>query len=304
MSKKVSQNQVERLLDLVPYLTSHQGVALEQVASDFHTDKSTIIDDLNTLWMCGLPGYTPLELIDLSFDTGFVTIRNAEVLSKPRKFSSLELATVIVGLHILRESIHSENPHFELISTLLERLSSSTSVAIPQSMQSNVNAEIRSACARAVREKQNLSIRYHSYTKDLEIERKVFPFDLQIIDNHEYLESFCYQSNAARLFRLDRIKRAEFLGASEFVPDNINTSESMRTFRFIVQSESRKVAETLQVDIPTDHSSRSELEASAFNDEWIVRSICSLNGAATLTAPQILRDQIKERAEKALALYA
>ena len=69
MVKKFSQNQVERLLDLVPYLTSNQGVALEQIATDFQTDKSTIIDDLNTLWMCGLTGYTPLELIDLSFDT-------------------------------------------------------------------------------------------------------------------------------------------------------------------------------------------------------------------------------------------
>jgi hypothetical protein len=31
-------------------------------------ENEVIIDDLNTLWMCGLPGYTPLELIDLAFD--------------------------------------------------------------------------------------------------------------------------------------------------------------------------------------------------------------------------------------------
>ena len=139
MVKKISQSQVERLLDLVPYLTSNQGVALDQIASDFQTDKSTVIDDLNTLWMCGLPGYTPLELIDLSFDTGFVTIRNAEVLSKPRKLSNLELATVIVGLSILRETIPQTNPHLESVGNLLKRLSSSSSFSGPLSIHSSVD---------------------------------------------------------------------------------------------------------------------------------------------------------------------
>ena len=60
MVKKLPQNQVERLLDLVPYLTSKPGVSLEEIATDFQTSKSNVIDDLNTLWMCGLPGYTPL----------------------------------------------------------------------------------------------------------------------------------------------------------------------------------------------------------------------------------------------------
>ena len=161
MVKKFTQNQVERLLDLVPYLSTNQGVSLEKIASDFQTDKSTVIDDLNTLWMCGLPGYTPLELIDLSFDTGFVSIRNAEVLSKPRKLSSLELATVIVGLSILLESIPSSSPHFEAITDLLSRLSTSSNVPVPMSISSNVNSEVRSILEQGLKSKHNISFLYH-----------------------------------------------------------------------------------------------------------------------------------------------
>ena len=68
--------QTARLLDLVPFLLSHQGISLNDLAKHFNIETEAMLDDLNTLWMCGLPGYTPLELIDLAFDSGYVTIRN------------------------------------------------------------------------------------------------------------------------------------------------------------------------------------------------------------------------------------
>ena len=303
MVKKFSQNQVERLLDLVPYLTSNQGVALEQVAADFHTDKSTVIDDLNTLWMCGLPGYTPLELIDLSFDTGFVTIRNAEVLSQPRKLSNMELATVIVGLSILREFIQPTTDHHEGVSNLLKRLTSSSSIPGPSSILSSVDPEIRSICAKGMRDKSNISIVYHSFAKDVETTRQVYPFGFQVLDGREYLECFCFESKGFRLFRLDRVKSVKISGPAQSLPEERGNTEVLRDFHFKILSEFRKVSETFQVAIPAVNSSKSEFESSAFNDEWIIRTFCSLNAAAALTSPADIRGQIHERAKRALALY-
>lgn len=303
MVKKFNQNQVERLLDLVPYLISNQGVALEKIASDFRTDKSTVIDDLNTLWMCGLPGYTPLELIDLSFDTGFVTIRNAEVLSQPRKLSNIEMATIIVGLHILKESIELVSPHFESISNLLARLGSTSTVPVPESVYSNISPEIKSVCSKAVKQTSDLSIVYHSYARDEETKRRIFPFGFQVIDGHEYLQGFCHESSGVRLFRMDRIKSAEIIGSSQFIRTDSEIADVSRSFQIQVRSESRKVSETFHIAIPSDYSQESFFDATAFNDEWIIRAICSLNSAATLTSPLDLRNQIAERAKRAVALY-
>ena len=61
-----------RLLDLVPFISTHQGIALNELAEEFNLSESELLSDLNTLWMCGLPGYTPLELIDLEFESGYV----------------------------------------------------------------------------------------------------------------------------------------------------------------------------------------------------------------------------------------
>ena len=97
-----------RLLDLVPYITTHQGISVKDLAKEFSISTEELLDDLNTLWMCGLPGYTPFELIDLSFESGYVSIRNAEILQKVRLLTKEELVVVAIGLDFLRESISKD----------------------------------------------------------------------------------------------------------------------------------------------------------------------------------------------------
>jgi len=303
MVKRFSQNQVERLLDLVPYLTNNQGVALERIAIDFQTDKSTVIDDLNTLWMCGLPGYTPLELIDLSFETGFVSIRNAEVLSKPRKLSSLELATVIVGLSILKESISKSSDHYEAVSTLIAHLLASTNVPAPVSIQSKVDPEIRQVCEGAIKTRQRIQILYHSFAKDIETSREISPTGFQVVDGREYLEAFCFVSNDYRMFRIDRIKSAVLNGPVLENPVHKTDTHVLHNFSLSTHSDYRNVAETFQVKTDSINLTNTEFESSAFDDEWIIRTVCSFNGAVTLTSPKDFRSQIVARAKKAVALY-
>jgi len=303
MVKNFSQNQVERLLDLVPYLTSKPGVSLEDIAADFQTSKASVIDDLNTLWMCGLPGYTPLELIDLSFDTGFVSIRNADVLSKPRKLTSLELATVIVGLSILKESISSQSKHYQEISDLLIRLSATSNVPTPASFDSKIDPDLRLITEQAIRNHRKLSISYFTYGKDVESVREILPMSFQVMDFREYLESFCYKSNDYRMFRLDRIQSAKLLDVAK--PDALEDRESavMRHIFLRILSDARLVSETFNLNMSRAFTPEDEFETAVFNDEWVIRTVCSLKASTILTRPLDLRNQIKERAEKALELY-
>ncbi|MEY4061912.1 MAG: hypothetical protein RL602_543, partial [Actinomycetota bacterium] len=110
MVKKFSAplERTARLLDLVPYINSHQGISLKELSSVFGVSQSQMVNDLTTLWMCGLPGYTPLELMDLDFETGYVTINNADTLSKPRSINFDEGVALLLGLDLLRSSIQSD----------------------------------------------------------------------------------------------------------------------------------------------------------------------------------------------------
>lgn len=79
MAKKSTPvEKAARMLDLVPFITTHQGIPLDDLAAQFQVSQSELLSDLNALWMCGDSRF---DLIDLEFESGFVSIRNAETLS-------------------------------------------------------------------------------------------------------------------------------------------------------------------------------------------------------------------------------
>jgi proteasome accessory factor C len=304
MVKNFGDNQVERLLDLVPYLVANQGVALEKVAKDFNSSRASILEDLNTLWMCGLPGYTPLELIDLSFDTGYVSIRNADILSHPRKLSSYEIGAIVVGLSILKQSVDEHSNHFQQIEELIMRLSRTSQIVAPAMIESAVASSVRNTLSDAINRRRLVSLSYYSFAKDTENVRRVKPLGIENLDNYEYLYAFCYLANDFRNFRLDRIKDVATLDIMDDVVNQVD-SEVIDEYEFLVKvnSQPRKVMEVLHIQIPPDYSFDDEFLCSAFNAEWINRTIASLAGSANISQPNLLRSQIRERAAKALALY-
>ena len=97
----MTENAAERairLLDLVPFILENQGISIKQLAGSFDVSKEEIIKDLNLLFVCGLPGYTPLELIDISFEDEVVFIRDPQNLAEPRNLTISEsIVTRIVG---------------------------------------------------------------------------------------------------------------------------------------------------------------------------------------------------------------
>lgn len=69
------------------FLQKNSGISLEQTAILFGISEKQLISDLNLIWLCGLPGYSHLELIDVSYDSGFITISNAETLNRPMRIT-------------------------------------------------------------------------------------------------------------------------------------------------------------------------------------------------------------------------
>ena len=89
-----SQAQVRRLLSLVPYLREHDGAPVADVAAAFGVSPRTLRADLGVLWMCGMPGLTPGDLIDIDMDAvdgeGVIHLSNADYLPRPLRLSADE----------------------------------------------------------------------------------------------------------------------------------------------------------------------------------------------------------------------
>ena len=102
MSRSTPTEKAARMLDLVPYIQARQGIALSELALAFNVSEEELLSDLQALWMCGENRF---DLIDLEFESGFVSIRNAHTLNRVRTFSQQEVVSILLGLDILRQDL-------------------------------------------------------------------------------------------------------------------------------------------------------------------------------------------------------
>ena len=97
-------DRLPRLLTLVPWLLARPGVPIAEAAAEFGITEAQLRRDLELLWMCGLPGYGPGDLVDLSFEGDTVTVVYDAGLSRPLRLSGPEAATLAVALRALADA--------------------------------------------------------------------------------------------------------------------------------------------------------------------------------------------------------
>ena len=289
-----------RLLDLVPYLTTHQGIAISELAKTFNTTIKEITDDLNTLWMCGLPGYTPLELIDLEFESGFVSIRNAETLAAPRALDRAEALSIYMGLDLLSAELTDADALLvSEISRLQDQLRTQLISAPQVQIEANLASDYRALILRAIRRRGWVEITYHSAANDEVTIRQVAPYELSQAGAHEYLQGYCASAKAIRNFRADRIVKVIEIADQSWPINQVSDSDNSITYQVEVISASRQVNEVLP-QIPKGAQSATIL---GYSPAWIARSIISLAGQVQVTEPADIRAEITSRASAALGNY-
>jgi len=289
-----------RLLDLVPYINTHQGIALKDLAAVFEVSNAQMVNDLTTLWMCGLPGYTPLELMDLDFESGYVNISNAPTLAKPRSVTFDEGVALILGLDLLRASIPIDRSDLlEKIDSLSARLSSIINLNSTFSVVAPVNQGVSAAIDQALASRSSLEIEYHSMYRDEITQRTIFPIEIIEVEGQQYLSSYCYSASDFRQFKLDRIQKAVVTQESKTIPEDATDTQRINS-RLKVLRPTREIAERFSRQ---DLKAGSEFDFQTYSQQWLERSILSSgDGVALLTPPEI-RASIAQMAQSMLDRY-
>jgi len=302
MSKSISAPllRTARLLDLVPYLNTHQGISLKELALHFGVTPAQMTADLTTLWMCGLPGYTPLELMDLEFESGYVSIRNASTLSKPRTITFQEGVALLLGLDLIGSLLPDyRSDLLNVIASLRQRLTEIIGVPIKLSVVPSTPGSVSTAVANAVNANSGLQIRYHSMYKDQITERTVMPLEVHQSDNHQYLHAYCFSALDYRDFRVDRILHAEPTTVpTDYVGKNRN-SEKIE-FSMSIMEATRDISERFAI---ANITTGSTIEHSSFSRQWIERSVMASGGAIRLNLPLDIRAEIARKAQLVLDRY-
>jgi proteasome accessory factor C len=320
-----ARDQVARLLALVPYIQSRREVELEQAAADFGVSQAQIVKDLNVLWFCGMPGLGMGDLIDVDMDAlegeGVIRLSNAEYLSRPLRLDSSEASALIVALRALREG--SDDDVRPIVDRTLNKLEAAAGdgaalaarVDIRMPERAGVVNELRERLGRAVDEQHQVRLDYYVPARDESTERVVDPLRVVTADGHTYLEAYCHLAEDQRLFRLDRISRAEVLDTpvdehTDLEPRDLadgifqpSGSDLLVTLRLTPTAQ--WVAEYYPVEETRPARGGGLTVTMRVGDPaWLTRLMLRLGASAELLDPPELADEVRRVAVQAADNYA
>jgi proteasome accessory factor C len=305
--------RLPRLLSLVPYLLAHPGVRVAEVAADFGVDEEQLRRDLELLWMCGLPGYGPGDLVDLSFSGDTVTVTEDAGMRRPLRLTTAEATALLVALRALADVPGMVDT--EVVRRAVAKIESAVGAAdLPTGVAVDITAaeEATTGAVRAALDHgRALRIRYYTASRDVVADRTVDPMRLLLVEGRGYLEAWCRTAEGVRLFRLDRIDEVEELAEPATPPrDARPTDLSAGLFRpapdqqeavLRLAPEARWVGEYYPVDEVVEAADGGADIRMRYADEaWMVRLVLGLGGRARVLEPPALRAAVAGRARAAL----
>ena len=290
-----------RLLDLVPFLRANPGMNIKEIATEFKVSVPEIVSDLDLLMVCGLPGYTPLELIDLSTDEGYVTLRDPQNLEYPRNFTIHELLILKIALSTLLVDsppmLHSEIGSLisKLDHQMPNQISSEGILFVPDNI-----LNLRRIGEEALVKNQQVEISYRNDTKDELTNRKISLIREYESEGEYFWDAWCHLANAKRTFNLEKISSATLSMDPSSIGD-LSGEGSALTVRLRIRQKSQFFAKHQNILKQTEEP--EIYEARIYQREWLVREILSAGETATVITPSDLKVQVKKRATQALSQY-
>jgi proteasome accessory factor C len=202
---RASADRLARLLNLVPYLLARPGIELAQAATDLDVSERQLREDLELLWVCGLPGYGPGDLIDMAFDGDRVTITYDAGIDRPLRLTPDEALALVVALRMLAETPGIANRDAVERAVAKIEYAAGDLVGAPVAVRMPGDSDRIEALRGAVQRRRALRITYYTAARDEMTERTIDPIRVLMVGGRAYLEAWCRRAEAMRLFRADRI---------------------------------------------------------------------------------------------------
>ncbi len=291
-----------RVLDLVPFILENPGIEVSSLAKKFQITEKQVLADLELIFLCGLPGYTPYELIDLTFEDGVVTVIDPQVLDKPRLFNEIEAAVLILGLSIMKNVI-SDPKKLDTINGLQGKIAAKFSSIEDISFSTSNKPEFYELVSSAIREGSSLNLTYNSISRDEVSLRTVVPRSMYLAQGNFYFIALDQRSNQERHFRMDMIISCEL--SDHLEREQLADSKDSDLFNFGITTRNKYLTERYS-ELFTDISQQGDVyhvQGRMSNPEWLKRLVISNAPDIQLIEPVELKKELGERAQRTLRLY-
>ncbi|MCR5976500.1 WYL domain-containing protein [Gordonia jinghuaiqii] len=316
-------SRLNRLLAMVPYFQAHRGISVAQAARDLGVSQSQLTKDLELLFVCGLPGYYPDDLIELEFSEGFVSVGFTAGMDRPLRLTTVEASTLLVALRALVETpgvvdVAAARRAIAKIEEAVGATVPAVSGASDETSTTTGENPTYATIREASKQGRALRLRYYSASRDSVSERVVDPIRLQVMDQHTYLEAWCRMAEGVRLFRFDRVDTATALDEPSRPPADAGASTQsvlvagnpdLPSVELEIDADHLWILDYYPVEPTSSIEDRTDPELPVRarlvygSPEWLTRFLLGFGGSVRVVDAPAISAAVAESATAARARY-
>lgn len=207
---------------LIAQLSETPAQAPGELARRLGIDEDELGRLVTLVTMCGLPPYSPDELLEIEIDARHVELKSgpASALAAPARLTLAETEALSAALMLVGNRLGDDHAH--PLTSLVEKvraslasasdpLDASTAPATERTLGAAPGPEdstILAALWRAASQGRRVRIEYYAASSDSSSVRQIDPFGIRNFGGVWYVAAYCHQAQEERLFRVDRVRSA------------------------------------------------------------------------------------------------
>jgi proteasome accessory factor C len=294
----------------------HPGATLVELSSLFDVSEAELTQDLDLLFVSGLPPYGPGDLIEVRVEDGRVWIDMADYFDRPLRLTRNEaLALYLRATALAATPGLPEAPALRsALGKLAAQLGPEELGELPARVETAEEApasEALSALREAAGRSERVEIEYYATSSAETSVRRIDPEEIFSALGKWYVVAWDQRSDAERMFRADRIKRATLTG-EVFAPRGLmgagralyTTSAEDLTVRLALSPAARWVAEYYESRVEGESAGELMVSLPARRLEWLARLLIRLGPDARVLGPPALERAVKDLARQMIERYS
>ncbi len=206
MSSPRTARRLNRILAMLPWVIANPGATVDEVCARFDYTRRQLAADLDLVFVCGLPGYGPGDLMVAYIDEDEVVVEMADYFAQPLKLTPPEaLSLLAAGMAVLSSG---QAP------AALERAVDKLRVAVlpddPEALIVDLSEpELVGTLRDAAAAGEVVRITYTGLATGATTTREIEPWSVFSTLGNWYVRAHCRLADGERVFRIDRVQAAE-----------------------------------------------------------------------------------------------
>lgn len=303
--------RVRRLLAVLGWLARlGSGTArIEEVAERFGMTQAEVVSELELAACCGLPPYSPDQLMELMVDEEEVQADLGSELSRPRRLSAAEGFTLAASARAILAvpGADSDGALARALAKLEAVLGNHEAVSIDLD-DAPLLGQVRDAADRSAQ----LRISYYSASRDEATERVVDPYHVFSSGGFWYLDAYCHRARALRHFRVDRIESAVATGEGFERPPGgppaivVAPGPEVASATLLLPASARGLLDSLPLrsEPSEEPDGRIRVTLAVGGEAWLARLLLRAGAGSEVLEPDALADVGRRAAAAVLAAYS